>query len=248
MYLNNLNMSFVFQFLSLLFLVIYACGERKVKEKIKIDQNQANVTREYNSVREKKIFFFSHMIPIIQAENLKVSQERSQLEEAIKSQDTVVILELKDKYRIKKTNVEESLLLAIDIVPLELVLAQSANESQWGESRFARQGNNFFGQWCFVKGCGIVPSLRSKNASHEVRVFKSVNQSVASYIYNINSNRAYRNLRKLRFQMREKKQNLDPVVLAKGLLLYSERKQEYVREIQEMIRYNHKIIEDLVNR
>ena len=42
---------------------------------------------------------------------------------------------------------------------------QAANESAWGTSRFARIGLNFFGQWCYSKGCGMVPKRRNTGAA-----------------------------------------------------------------------------------
>ena len=64
-------------------------------------------------------------------------------------------------------------------------------ESAWGTSRFAREGNNLFGQWCYKTGCGIVPKRRGEGQVHEVASFESVDAAVASYLRNINSHRAY---------------------------------------------------------
>ena len=44
------------------------------------------------------------------------------------------------------------LMLRVDVLPVSLALAQAANESAWGTSRFALQGNNIFGQWCYEPG------------------------------------------------------------------------------------------------
>jgi Bax protein len=42
-----------------------------------------------------------------------------------------------------------ALLSRVDIITTGLVMAQAANESAWGKSRFAVQGNNLFGQRCY---------------------------------------------------------------------------------------------------
>ena len=39
----------------------------------------------------------------------------------------------------------DELLVRVDSVPLSLVLAQGAEESGWGTSRFAAEGNALFG-------------------------------------------------------------------------------------------------------
>lgn len=134
------------------------------------------------------------------------------------------------------------LLTRVDIVPYPLVLAQSANESAWGTSRFARKGHNFFGQWCFRKGCGIVPSRRDAGSKHEVAVFKSAQHSVRAYLKNINTGRVYAGLRKIRAEQRAKGEALNASALAGGLTKYSERGAAYVKEIRSMIRTNTKLM------
>jgi len=115
-------------------------------------------------------------------------------------------------------------------------VVQAAKESSWGRSRYAVEINNLFGQWCFKKGCGLVPKDRSDGARHEVRKFNAVSDAVRSYIHNLNSHRNYSDLRKLRQNLREKGQGIEGGDLVDGLLLYSERRQQYVDEIRSMIR------------
>jgi Bax protein len=117
-------------------------------------------------------------------------------------------------------------------------MAQSANESAWGTSRFARKGNNFFGQWCFRKGCGLVPKQRDANKTHEVAAFDSPEESVKMYIRNLNSNSAYKSLRDLRAKLRRANKPVTGHALAAGLKHYSERGLEYVKELREMISFN----------
>lgn len=56
----------------------------------------------------------------------------------------------------------DKMLLRVDVLPKALVLTQAANESAWGTSRFAVQANNYFGQWCYRTGCGLVPRERKR--------------------------------------------------------------------------------------
>ena len=109
---------------------------------------------------------------------------------------------------------------------------------QWGNSRFARQANNYFGQWCFTKDCGLVPLRRSAGARHEVQYFASVDLSVRAYIHNLNTSASYKLLRNLRHSLRRQHKPLDAEFLAMGLKDYSERGMDYVRIIQGMIRSN----------
>ena len=201
-------------------------------------------------VRSKKKAFFDFMRPIVQAENDRILQARKRLI-AIREgldrpgyrpsvDDRAFLRRIGDDYGVELREMRDGaawsrLMTRVDTVPLRLVLAQSANESSWGTSRFARKGRNFFGQWCFRKGCGLVPSRRNKGAHHEVRVFRSINASVAAYLKNINTGRVYASLRKLRSKLRNNGETVTAHQLAGGLSHYSERGQAYVKEIRAMI-------------
>ena len=154
------------------------------------------------------------------------------------------LLELSKRYRLAQADFDQpqawldELLRRVDFIPTSLVLAQAANESAWGTSRFVREGNNLFGQWCFDPGCGIVPQQRRSGASHEVRQFATLRDAVRSYFFNLNTNFSYHPFRELRQEMRAQGRKLDSMVLAFGLNRYSERGRSYVDELQIMIVQN----------
>jgi Bax protein len=128
--------------------------------------------------------------------------------------------------------------MRVDEIPPSLALAQAAIESAWGTSRFAVQGNNLFGQWCYKKGCGLVPLRRDSGSRHEVAKFSSVTQSVNAYMRNLNTHRAYSDLRANRAQLKATEQNVTGHLLAANLLDYSELREVYVEEIRAVIRIN----------
>ena len=197
-------------------------------------------------VKDKKKRFFDFMRPIVIDENNKVLAIRKQLIEARKnnSQSSFVTQTASDysvDWEAGKHNWDK-LLERVDAVALEVALAQSANESAWGQSRFATKGSNFFGQWCYRKGCGIVPKRRDKGTKHEVAKFSSVNKSVRSYIKNINTGRVYAPLRQIRKKNRAEGKKPDAFAQAGGLIKYSQRREAYVKEIRAMIRYNKKLM------
>lgn len=137
-------------------------------------------------------------------------------------------------------NTFKKLLLKVDIIPYELVLVQAANESAWGTSRFAREGYNFFGLWCFRKGCGFVPRHRNEGSDHEVARFSNLQAGVKSYLNNLNRHNAYSELRNIRAALRNTHQPVTAEALIEGLLSYSERGQAYIDELQAMLRVNRK--------
>jgi len=197
-------------------------------------------------VKDKKKRFFDFMRPIVIDENNRVLKLREELIAARKDQTkSAWIAKTAEDYSVKWETGNENwdkLLERVDAVALEVALAQSANESAWGQSRFATQGSNFFGQWCYRKGCGIVPKRRDKGTKHEVAKFSSVNKSVRSYIKNINTGRVYAPLRKVRKENRAAGKQPDTIAQAGGLIKYSQRREAYVKEIRSMIRFNKKLM------
>ena len=71
----------------------------------------------------------------------------------------------------------EALLQRVDVIPAGLALAQAANESAWGKSRFAREGNNLFGTWTYDTDNGIKPERRAAGKTHLVRNYDSLEAS-----------------------------------------------------------------------
>ena len=132
----------------------------------------------------------------------------------------------------------EQLLRRVDAIPVSLVLAQAANESAWGTSSFAVDGNNLFGQWCYEEGCGFVPLERADKASHEVRKFNTIAAAVSAYFKNLNTQQSYQHFRRMRAHMRDQEKILDPIQLAYGLGSYSQRGDNYIDEVQTIIQQN----------
>jgi Bax protein len=197
----------------------------------------------------RKAAFFDYFSLLIEKRNgsvvksrqalLTLHQELSDLDNDEKHQ----VKSMAAYYRINNFDIEndddwQELLARVNAIPVSLALAQAANESAWGTSRFAREANNFYGQWCFQKGCGLVPARRDKNKTHEVAAFKSPEESVERYIHNLNSHNAYKTLRKIRNRLRTENKLITGIELAEGLLHYSERGKEYIKELQSMIKFN----------
>jgi len=209
---------------------------------------------ELKVVKLKKSLFFRALLPTVLAENAKLNEQRRfmlalfahkelppQGSEKRKWLDEQVV-----HHRVKGDIEDEAtraeLARRLDEVPVALVLAQAANESAWGSSRFAREAKNLFGEWTYKEGEGLVPAARAEGESHAVRIFPTLRASVKSYMNNINSGRAYEELRVMREEMRNNQRPLDALKLAEGLVNYSERGEAYVEEIKKMIRSNRLVV------
>ena len=197
----------------------------------KLDTLEKPDFKSFKDVKAKKKAFFEFLYPFIVNKNIDILNLREEIK-TTKTQ-SVKLEALCEKHRTTcEIGSYKSLLTYIDVIPPSLAMAQGANESAWGTSRFARVANNYFGIWCFSKGCGVVPSGRDSSKSHEVRSFKVVGEGVVYYIDNINRNGSYKTLRTKRLKTK------DSTVLATGLIKYSEKGQAYVDEIISMINYN----------
>jgi Bax protein len=206
----------------------------------------------------KKQEFFNFVEPYIDEVNAQIMEQRSRIEEirekvivgeALSNNDLRYLPSMAEQYEMEVddyTSMEflNVLLRRVDKIPASLALAQAANESAWGTSRFAQDGNNFFGQWCYSDGCGIVPSQRPEGDSHEVKSFESVRDSVQAYIHNLNTFPSYQMLRRIRQQLRQQNRPIDGVSLADGLESYSSRGLDYIEEVRNMIYSNNLLARD----
>ena len=213
-------------------------------------------------VQRKKERFFAYLLPLVQEENERLRDLRVRLgfiqellrwNRELTDTDRQWLAKVATEFRVTNLAWDDDafwtqLMRRVDALPEELVLVQAANESAWGTSRFAREGNNLFGQWCFSQGCGMVPAARPEGATYEVAQFTSVRASVGSYMRNLNTGRSYRNLREIRARYRTQGREPRAIDLAAGLMHYSERGQDYVQEIQAMLRHNATVIAEVQDR
>jgi len=130
-----------------------------------------------------------------------------------------------------RTTSAEILLERVDAVPVSIILSQGALESFWGSSRFAREGNSIFGMWTW-KTEGIVPFRRDEGKNHKVKTYENVLESLQAYHLTLNRLEPYEEFRQLR------RITDNPLILAEGLRRYSERGQDYVEDIKNVILSN----------
>lgn len=186
-------------------------------------------------VNQRKQAFFEYLLPEINKQNEKIVQLRHALK--TNNINSFKLQKIYNRYRVKEGDID-TLLMRVDVIPASLILAQGAYESNWGRSRFAKYYHNFFGLWCFEKGCGIVPLKRDKAATHEVAKFSSLDKGIEYYMRSINRNSAYATLRQIRKNKRDKQAHITGLALAEGLENYAEIGYEYVETVQSIIRYN----------
>jgi Bax protein len=195
-------------------------------------------------VNKLKQTFFQMVLPLTLKVNEEILADRHQLlllRKALKAGRTVSdeqaqwLAALAERYDTSPEDISE-LVRRVDAISPALALAQSAEESGWGRSRFAQKGNALFGQRTWNKGLGLVPQQRDEDGRYEVRAFPSLLDSVRSYARNLNGHPAYDDFRARRAEMRKRNAALDPYSLTETLTAYSERREHYVETIQKILR------------
>jgi uncharacterized FlgJ-related protein len=206
------------------------------------------------SVADKKRLFFRLIAPVVLRINEMILEDRDRAKEltkrlgegqSVRPEDQAWLTELAVKYKVLESTAKRldsdafaELLMRVDIVPPSLALAQAASESGWGTSRFAAQGNSLFGQWTWGKGLKPTEQRTSKLGDYRVAAFDSTAQAAYSYALNLNTARAYRDLRVKRADLRRQGLRISGTVLADTLVNYSERGQAYVHDLKALIRGN----------
>ena len=205
------------------------------------------------TVENKKRLFFRSSAPLILRANELIMVDRNRLKDirssykenaAISEKDQLWILKLAKIYKVelKDGQVTSTLIDAlwkkVDIVPASLALAQAAEESGWGTSRFAAKGNAVYGQWTWGSNAITPEKQRKELGNYGIASFETLQQSISAYMLNLNTHNAYASLRKKRSQLREKDEKITGHILAGQLTKYSERGEEYVKSLRSLMEYN----------
>ena len=219
------------------------------KSNIEIKKSSTRIVKnnlENFSIKDRKKKFIANLFPIVHSANQDIIEKRNiffEIEKKIQSNnlnvlEAAILKKLFNEYKVKNNDLAE-LKKRIDIVPISLAIAQAAIESGWGTSRFAQEGNAYFGQKIIgIKVDGIRPN-DSENPLIKVRIFENLNDSVKAYLNNLNTHFAYKNFRKSRNELRSFGKTLEGEVLANQLKKYSELGNEYINNVQEIIRKNN---------
>lgn len=148
------------------------------------------------------------------------------------------LIELKNKYRVENLYDFIEYKKRIQKIPKSMGIAQALVESATGSSRFAREANNLFGEWTWGEK-GLIPDLRHPDKKHKIKIFDTLQDSVDSYVLNLNRHFAYEDFRTLRAKLAEKNKEITGLEAIKTLDSYSERKGHYINLITKIIkRYN----------
>jgi len=197
------------------------------------------------SATDRKRVFIQALLPLVLTANERILAERSRVkalravlaaDRPLGARNEAWLARMYDRYG---TDDIDELLRRVDIVPPSLAIAQAAEESGWGTSRFAREGNALFGQRTYrPQRAGIVPQARAEGERFTVRAYGQLLDAVRAYKGNLNTHAAYDEFRRRRAALRAAGRPVDGSRLAAALSRYSARGADYVASIRRIIRVN----------
>ena len=206
------------------------------------------------TVQTKKRIFFRVLAPLVLRSNELILRDRTRAEPLVSeiragkqpsADDRKWLRELAVHYKVIdsiETDLDsaalEELLVRVDIIPVSLALAQGAEESGWGTSRFAGEGNALFGQWSWDEKAMKPEQQRRAKGNYGIASFETPLQSVMAHAQNLNTHRAYAGLRAKRAEMRRNGQSPTGRALAATLTSYSERGEAYVKTLYAIMDVN----------
>jgi len=191
--------------------------------------------------KTKRELFIKIILPLVLDENNKITKDRKKLFQILSKNFNSPGERVWLKRRFKEYKIEDGdlakLKMRMDIIPVSIALAQAANESGWGTSRFALEGNALFGQWTWSKK-GISPKNQDPDKSHKILQFQVLKASVRAYKNNLNTHNAYGEFREARAKLREDKKQIIGLDLTKYLKNYASIGEKYVRILDDIIEKN----------
>ena len=191
--------------------------------------------------KTKRELFIKIILPLILDENNKITQDRKKLFKILSKNFNTAGERVWLKRRFKEYNIDDQdlakLKMRMDIIPVSIAIAQAANESGWGTSRFALEGNALFGQWTWSKK-GISPKKQDPNSNHKILQFQILKASVRAYKNNLNTHNAYQEFREARAKLRQEDKPLDGTLLTKYLKKYAAIGEKYVQILDDIIEKN----------
>ena len=191
--------------------------------------------------KKKRELFIKIVLPLILDENKKITEDREKLFKILGKNFNTVGERVWLKRRFKEYKIEDrdlaKLKMRMDIIPVSIALAQAANESGWGTSRFALEGNALFGQWTWSKK-GILPKEQDPDQTHKIMQFQILKASVRAYKNNLNTHNAYKEFREVRARLRQDETQITGLDLTKYLKNYAAIGEKYVAILEDIIEKN----------
>ncbi len=185
------------------------------------------------SVKEKKKRFIKLLLPTVRKVHDELMQRYERIAKDIHNKTNTQEIELlKQKYKAKS---DEDLLARLKPHPVSITLAQAAMESSWATSRFFKEANNVFGMWSTNAKESRIAASEKRGGKRTIwlKKFDTIEDSIRAYYEMIAKAKAYNKFRQQRLHYD------DPYKITSGLDKYSEMGPDYIKVLNQMIKYNN---------
>ena len=157
--------------------------------------------------------------------NIEIISERDRILNKIYTEDEKDYLI--NKYGIVNIDNEKEIKERVQPVNIEILLAQAILESGNGNSKYAKEGNNYLGIYTSNPEHKTITVSKNKKTA-KIQKFESIYECVYRYAEIINSAKHYKEYRKIR-----NKTN-DPYKIVEGLSAYS-NDDDYYLQVKEVL-------------
>ncbi|NOR87261.1 MAG: hypothetical protein GQ527_06600 [Bacteroidales bacterium] len=242
-------------FLAIILLLILSIGLWKYYSHPSIVYSKKEIILDFSgkkNISDKKQQFMEDIVRASQLANYHISKEKKRLKKInqyfisyskISSSHQSSLVRIAEKFGIKGVQaLSDSISISkflgelskrVEIVPVRLALAQAILESAWGTSRFAKEGNAYFGIHCYSEGCGL--SFGDSDHKVFVKSYDNMQASVNDYLLFLNSKRGVRKFRNARQEYFSSSDH-DIFKLGASLSSYSEIGGEYQEILNSLFR------------
>jgi len=183
-----------------------------------------------------KATFIAAVLPSILVAKHRIDQDRKRMvllrsKTRWEARDSTFFLDCRLRYKARTIT---ELIGRMRTLPNSIVLAQSAVESGWGQSRFFLSGSNLFGIWSFNANEPRIAAAHTRgNKMIYLRAYPDMSESIEHYFEILARSTAYRSLRKARLRTD------NPFKLLPHLKYFSERRSAYTRQLKAVILENN---------
>lgn len=187
------------------------------------------------TIPEAKSTFINIMLPAILVAKEELAFQRNQVQMMLNKEklDRLDSTFLSNLFTRFKTDDLRELSKRMVTHPNSIILAQAAVESGWGKSRFFKEANNVFGVWSMNSYEDRIPAKFSRDGKTiYLKRYPDISASIKDYFYTIGKVNAYKAFRAERLKTNSVKD------LLPYLDRYSELGDEYVQQLERMIRLN----------
>ncbi|RPG60026.1 MAG: hypothetical protein CBD51_001995 [Flavobacteriales bacterium TMED191] len=180
-------------------------------------------------ISDKKSKFIDFILPAILIEKEKIKKGYNYVLDKFDKDhinDTI-----KSLFNYCNCETYEALLLCLKEQPNSIIIAQAAIESGWGTSRFFLEGNNLFGIHTSIND---INKLEANNSSLVyVKKYNNISESISHYLRTLAKGYAYETFRSSRLK------DLSLFDLIQELIMYSARRELYVKDLESIIDFNN---------